>query len=240
MVSPTDMVGSCWAFAAATTYSIRLYAMSSGAYNIILSPQDVTSCTNPQGCSGGWPICAFYHMSNGSTVCGFSQPIGGKPMPMVEDTCDPYTAKDHTTGETCGAHCAAPKEKQWQTNVASIAKVPPRNVTRMQEQIMTRGAISSCYDVYSDFTGRGVYIKTAGASLRGAHAVTTVGWGVDVDLKTGADVPYWLVQNSWVRPAPHVPCLASPSRAMPCRAVPCYSAGRLALISVSLHSRISA
>jgi hypothetical protein len=115
--------------------------------------------------------------------------------------------------------------------------VPSRNVTRMQEQIMTRGAISSCYDVYNDFTGRGVYIKSAGATLRGAHAVTTIGWGVD--SSTGVEVPYWLVQNSWVRPAPHVPCLASPSRAIPCRAVPCHAVPCLATRPSGLRSFLS-
>jgi hypothetical protein len=121
-------------------------------------------------------------------------------MPMVEDSCDPYVAKDHTTGKKCGSHCSAPKSQQWQTKYESIAYVPAKDTARMQQEILAKGAISSCLDIYNDFTGRGVYIKSAGATLRGAHAVTTIGWGVDDS--TGVSIPYWLVLNSWVRPAP--------------------------------------
>ena len=59
----------------------------------------------------------------------------------------------------------------------------------MQKEIMTKGAIVNCFDVYNDFSGRGVYTKGSKATKRGAHAVVTIGWGVDKGVK------YWLVEN---------------------------------------------
>jgi hypothetical protein len=68
----------------------------------------------------------------------------------------------------------------------------------IQQQILTRGAIVSCFFVYSDFYGGGVYIQDPAASVRGGHAVVTIGWGVDNGVK------YWLVENS------HVPTTTAP------------------------------
>ena len=54
---------SCWAFAAALAMSIRLCTTSNGAYNVDISPQDLTSCTTTGGCSGWYPDCALWYSS---------------------------------------------------------------------------------------------------------------------------------------------------------------------------------
>ena len=120
----------------------------------------------------------------------------------MKDSCDPYTAMDHNSGDTCGSHCAASASDTYSANLTSIGRVPwttaAETEANIQQQILTRGAIVSCFFVYSDFYGGGVYIQDPAASVRGGHAVVTIGWGVDNGVK------YWLVENS------HVPTTTAP------------------------------
>lgn len=47
--------GSCWAFGATEAFSDRIAIATSGATNVVLSPQDMVSCdTNNFGCDGGY------------------------------------------------------------------------------------------------------------------------------------------------------------------------------------------
>jgi cathepsin B len=180
--------GSCWAFAATLAASTRLCMASNGTYNTEISPQDMNSCTRTSGCRGGWPHCGFLYMSDSGSICGGA---AGKREGLVDNKCDPYTAKDHTGGNKCGSHCKSPPAVAYQTKRSSIKWVASRNEAAMQKEIMTKGAIVNCFDVYNDFSGRGVYTKGSRATKRGAHAVATIGWGVDKGVK------YWLVENSW-------------------------------------------
>ncbi len=121
--------------------------------------------------------------------------------PVVKDSCDPYEGLDHSSGATCGSHCAASASDTYAANITSIGSViyvPGRWGTLeeterlIQQQVLTRGAIVSCFWVYSDFYNGGVYIKNPAATKIDGHAVFTIGWGVDNGVK------YWLAENSQV------------------------------------------
>ena len=61
----------------------------------------------------------------------------------------------------------------------------------MKDWVSTKGPLTACYTVYSDFMGyrSGVYRKTANATRRGGHCVAIVGYN---DAGN-----YWICKNSW-------------------------------------------
>ena len=89
----------------------------------------------------------------------------------------------------CSDHCKTPNAIRYAVNLSSIGWAT--NEFQMKQAILKRGAIVSCFNMYSDFYTGGVYSKGRGAEERGGHAVATIGWGTD----NGVD--YWLAENSW-------------------------------------------
>lgn len=80
--------------------------------------------------------------------------------------------------------------------------------------IWENGSVVACYTIYENFTNErngfqatnGVYFEDhpysgGGKQIAGLHAVRVLGWGVEKNcpLPDGgtADVPYWMVANSW-------------------------------------------
>jgi cathepsin B len=166
--------GSCYAFAAATSYSARLCRFNPGSVgNVVVSPQEMIDCTN--GCDGGSPITVFQTLL---------------AHPTVELWCDPYTQKK----STCGGVCATGNSYSAQTgSIKVVGSAGASGVLQIQLELMRSGPGVVCFDVFDDFQSysSGVYIKSAKAKNIGAHAVTLVGFGVE------GGVPYWLIQNSW-------------------------------------------
>ena len=108
--------GSCWAFAAAKAYSMSLYQATQGRVNIRLSQQHLVSCMKdtfgyreqqrgfnseglqsitvnlPQkiaaGCNGGNAFEAWTRMMREN---------------YYTERCDPYTGRDHYSGDKCGS-----------------------------------------------------------------------------------------------------------------------------------------
>jgi cathepsin B len=170
--------GSCWAYTAGLTYSTRLCTMSNSKVNIVLSTQDITTCATSdgkgEGCKGGLPAWAYGYMEE------------GKPEGIVDMTCAPYTGKDTAAGATCGAHCGGGVEYHTQRGTATRA---PKNEAEIMQEIFEYGAVTSCFDVYDTFNGKGIY-KDKG-QVRGGHGSVLIGWGVEGGVK------YWLAENSW-------------------------------------------
>ena len=168
--------GSCYAFAAATAFSARMCGKTDEKWNIVASPQEMMDCSN--GCDGGWPLSVYEEIANDKTA------------KVVEKFCDPYTEKK----DTCGGYCPQGNTYSGIKGTAVIVgDASADGIKQIQLELMKNGPGAMALDVYDDFYTytSGVYVKSATAQKRGAHAVTLIGWGEE------DGVPYWLVQNSW-------------------------------------------
>ena len=165
---------SCYAFAAASSFSARLCRSSPTSLgNAVVSPQQLMDCSG--GCAGG----------NEATALSVLASRGD-----VELWCDPYQQKQGT----CGSFCSAGnKYAAVSGSVRSVGGAGPAGVIQMQYELVRGGPGVVSFIVMSDFFSYagGVYTPSAGATEVGGHAVSLVGWGVD------KGVPYWLCQNSW-------------------------------------------
>jgi cathepsin B len=165
------------------------------------------------GCNGGQPAGAWHWFTKNGVSSGgdYSDRNSGatcKPYSMMScahhvdpapgaEACDKLP--DYSTPK-CLSTCtdknypvAYKSDKHFAKS--SYAVVGERN---MQLEIMERGPISVALVVFEDFEAysSGVYQYTTGRPL-GGHAVKMIGWGVDRDRDSGAEVPYWICVNSW-------------------------------------------
>jgi cathepsin B len=163
--------GSCWAFAASEALSDRFCIASSGAKNVVLSPQYLVDCdTSSYGCNGGYPNLAWRFMQQ-------------RGLPL--DSCVPYTAKDGT----CPSKCADGSAPVFYKAATVASYTTPASI---QAAVVAGGPIEVAFTVYQDFMSytSGVYIHTSGGVL-GGHAVKLIGWGVSGSQN------YWICANSW-------------------------------------------
>jgi len=185
--------GSCFAFAAAFVYSVRLCQTTNYQTNVALAEQDVVSCFRdydnfaldsagnligtPQGqangCDGGNPVAVWIAMQ----TTGYS----------TRD-CNRYGAVGFLK-QPCGDRtCANPSLYKTGKQVRIVQK------TRQALQAeLLKGPVYAGITCYSDLFNykTGVYKKTAAATDEGGHAVSVVGYG------TEAGTYYWIVMNSW-------------------------------------------
>ena len=84
----------------------------------------------------------------------------------------------------------------------SIENAVNKNENIMRD-IFEWGPVCTSFQVHSDFYDfnpekDGVYISNEDpTTLVGGHAVCISGWGVYTDKKTGKDIPFWWIKNSW-------------------------------------------
>ena len=170
--------------------SISRYRRTAGCDN---APECCGQCTETTA-----PLCVasafeggLCHLFNatasakpltGSTVC---KPMAAPPPP----------APPPTPPTTCPSSCAkagTPLTLHKAENAYSVGM--PGDVVSIQRELMAHGPIEVGFSVFSDFMSyrNGTYSRTAGAQLRGGHAVKLTGWGVD---EKGVD--YWVIANSW-------------------------------------------
>jgi C1A family cysteine protease len=106
-----------------------------------------------------------------------------KDKGVTDEAHYPYTPGDQNcTGLRSG----------WQNSVKKITNFRKiTSISQMKDWLSTKGPLTACYTVYSDFSSyrSGVYRKTAGASRRGGHCVSIVGYS-----DSGR---YWICKNSW-------------------------------------------
>jgi len=164
--------GSCWAFAAVETIE-AMYTQATGN-TLIMSPQNMVSCTpNPQHC-GGTGGCA-----GATSELGY-QYVADKGLAAEKDY--PYRG---VTGK-----CDETKPKS--VHIHSFVKLPENNYTALVTAVATIGPIAVSVDAepwmsYSSgvFTGCGLN------RIDINHAVQAVGYG------TASGKDYWIVRNSW-------------------------------------------
>jgi C1A family cysteine protease len=158
--------GSCWAFSA--TEQLESDSMRILGTDYILSPEQVTQCTNGAfGCGGGWTESAYTYIKN----------AGG----LEQDSDYPYTSYFGQTG-TC--HADSSLEVVSLTGYTTI-----NGETNMANYVLSTGPLSVCLDASSWNSYTGGIMKVCGNNVD--HCVQAV--GVDTSSTNG----YWLVRNSW-------------------------------------------
>jgi len=170
--------GSCWAHAASEVLSDRYCIASGGATNVVLSPQDLTSCdANDFGCDGGLPSNSWDYLS----IVG-----------AVTDACFPYTSGAAAVVPTCPAPGVCPGTGPYVKYKSTTYNNNYNFIQEVMWDLMFNGPVEVVFEVYGDFPAytSGVYQRTSNEDL-GGHAVKLVGWG------TENGTPYWLVANSW-------------------------------------------
>ena len=165
--------GSCWAHGATETLSDRFCI---NGKDVILSPQDLTSCdTHASGCQGGQIDEPFRWM----TTYG-----------VVTDGCFPYVSGDGHV-PPCAKKCENGETFiKYKCKPGSIIDV--NSVAKEKEELYTHGPLNTGFNVYEDFKyyKSGIYEHKAGKYL-GGHAVKVIGYGVE------GGVSFWICSNSW-------------------------------------------
>lgn len=197
--------GSCWAVAGAAALSDRVCIATKGAFNSLLSAEQLVSCCFDCGfgCNGGYPDSAWTYFQQTGLVTGGDYDSG--------EGCQPYTlpaCEHHTQGprKQCSDYGDLPtplcKNKCTNKNYTTPFKQDhhkiksmyylSKNVTQIMQEIYTNGPVETGFTVYEDFLSyqSGVYQHVSG-DVAGGHAVKIIGWG------TEKKVDYWLVANSW-------------------------------------------
>jgi len=179
--------GSCWAQAAASSFSDRIKLMKQGAFpEVDVAPQVLIDCVTAngtKGCSGGDPTAAYsYIMEKG----------------LSDESCANYQAKDgECTAENVCRNCqpgkgcfAVDKYATYQAEEHGVLT----GADAMMKEIAARGPISCAICVtqaFVDYDGTGVFVDPSGCTQE-MHAISIAGYGTSSD---GED--YWVLRNSW-------------------------------------------
>jgi C1A family cysteine protease len=169
--------GGCWAFSATETVESAISIFHDVHPVIVLSPQQLISCSSAygnHGCGGGWYYYAWNYMKNNAQ----------------ETEADyPYSNQSYYYGVT-GA-CTADTSK----GVVKTASDDYVVVGHTNDDIMSaidRQPVSVAIDASSStFQNYKSGIITSGCGTSIDHAVVAVGYGTE----NGED--YFLVRNSW-------------------------------------------
>jgi cathepsin L len=166
--------GSCWAFAA--TEGIEATVAKDTGKLLVLSAQDITSCTkNPQHC-GGTGGCG-----GATSELAYEQV---QQAGIALESAYPYTAQTGSCKTTIAKSA----------KIKGYVKLAENNYTELINAVATVGPIAVSVDatVWSSYRS-GIFTGCPGAGRNVIidHAVQLVGYGTEA----GRD--YWIVRNSW-------------------------------------------
>eukprot|EP00455_Lapot_gusevi_P042960 TRINITY_DN5170_c0_g1_i2.p1 TRINITY_DN5170_c0_g1~~TRINITY_DN5170_c0_g1_i2.p1 ORF type:complete len:601 (+),score=211.68 TRINITY_DN5170_c0_g1_i2:77-1879(+) len=181
--------GACWAFASTSALSDRIKIARQAAWpDVNLAPQHILNCdlnTGDEGCHGGDPASAYAFMAKKG---------------VVEETCAPYTATGHDTGDTC-----TPIDVCKNCNPDSGCFAQPtypihyvgeygnlKGEDAILQELYTRGPVVcniAVTDAFVSYSG-GIFNDTTGKTEMD-HSISLVGYGVENGVK------YWIGRNSW-------------------------------------------
>ncbi|XP_022104025.1 dipeptidyl peptidase 1-like isoform X2 [Acanthaster planci] len=177
--------GSCYAFGSMAMYEARLRIATNNTKQLVMSPQDVVSCSEySQGCEGGFPyLIAGKYAEDFGLVEESCTPYVGEDTPCKKNTCKRYYATDYKYVGGFYGGC---------------------NEELMRIQLVKDGPIAVSFEVYPDFQAYkgGIYHHVGLTDRPGYrfnpfeitnHVVLVVGYGADP--KTGEK--FWVVKNSW-------------------------------------------
>ena len=162
--------GSCVAFGTAATIEGTAKVRYGATLNIDISEAQLFYCIGRNSgatcAEGWWPNFAF----------------DGAGNPGITDGAHfPYSAHDQACGLRSG----------WQDEVTKVAQWHEiYDVEQMKQWIATKGPLTTCFTVYTDFFdyAGGIYKHVYGG-VEGGHCVSVVGYN---DTKG-----YWVAKNSW-------------------------------------------
>lgn len=217
--------GSCWAVSSTTVLADR-WAIATKQPSRALAVEAVCTCAaaqfggdRPGGCcDGGMPDwCGKFFETTGvpQDACF---PYACSPAADGPCTSQMCTGAMKDAGQPCAAagvrRVATPyKALQGTTKLLTKAEghdedTVRENIERIKVDIMAHGPAPTCMWVYKTFqkgkafspdTGD-VYVDNGTEKPLGGHALVVVGWGVEklpANSKYGAEMPYWLIRNSW-------------------------------------------
>jgi cathepsin B len=171
--------GSCWAFSAAEVLTDRFCIKSQGKVKIVLSPQDMVSCsTGNNGCQGGMLDTTWNYLEESG---------------ITSDECTPYVSGDGKNVPHCPhATCTDTKLKYTKYRAVAGSSKALTCPIQIKQEIMKNGPVQTGFMVYEDFMHYkgGIYSHTHGEQL-GGHAVKIIGWGQEEGKE------FWIAQNSW-------------------------------------------
>lgn len=157
--------GSCWAFAATeaieSAYALKGHSVPE------LSPQQIVSCSQRNGCQGGSPTRAYQYVEK----------AGG----METERAYPYTSGSTNSGGSCKFN----KAKLSAVRVTGYMNAGRGSESTMRSALAAHGPMSVCLDAHSWQHYRGGVLTSCGRSTD--HCVSVVGYTSD----------YWIVRNSW-------------------------------------------
>ncbi len=165
--------GSCWAHGSSEVVSDRFCIAGK---DVILSPQDLTSCDRyDNGCKGG----------------GITEPFQWIiRVGIVTATCFPYVSGNGQVPACITACKNGESFTKYKCKPGSI--VEANSVSEEQKELYENGPVDTGFNVYADFKlyKSGIYEHKSGQYL-GGHAVKVIGWGVQDGVR------YWICSNSW-------------------------------------------
>jgi len=191
MIRDQSDCGSCWAFGAVESMSDR-ECIKHGE-DVILSAEDMNSCSGAGSCNGGYPSSAYNYWERTGVVTEqcvkYSLPSCDHHIPGSTNPCK----GEIQPTPACKSTCVDDPSIDFQSDKRKAEKVyTVRGEADMMTEISTNGPCEGAFTVYEDFltyTG-GVYTHVSGG-YDGGHAIRILGYGVDNGTK------YWLIANSW-------------------------------------------
>jgi cathepsin F/cysteine peptidase B len=157
-----------------------------------LSVQQVVSCDNgngDMGCQGGWYYTAwedYMEASHGLTTEA-EYPYDDSTAHGSASKCDTAKAKDVVPGTT-------PGNFTWATTPCEKYFCKNQDEETLKANLLSYGPISVACDAseWSFYKGGVVTSSTCkNSGVKLDHAIQLVGFNED------AEVPYWIVRNSW-------------------------------------------
>mmetsp|Transcript_16843 Transcript_16843/g.67956 ORF Transcript_16843/g.67956 Transcript_16843/m.67956 type:complete len:351 (-) Transcript_16843:522-1574(-) len=180
--------GSCWAHSAVE--AIESQMALAGMPLTSLSVQQVTSCdTSDSGCGGGWYDVSWtdYIEKAGGLTTEEAYPYDTATYDGHATKCDATKMADLVDGSNVDGYA-------WASAPCEGVMCKNQDEDSLKKNLLSYGPVSIACDAsqWSSYTG-GVMTSAScsNSDMKLDHAIQLVGYNED------ADVPYWIVRNSW-------------------------------------------